>query len=45
MQTGVLATPAVRNLAKQLNLDLSMIKGTGPEGRITIEDVQKSSRF
>src|SRR3989338_6683807 len=43
MQTGVLATPAVRNLAKQLNFDLSMIKGTGPEGRITIEDVQKSS--
>ncbi len=43
MQTGVLATPAVRNLAKQLNVDLSMIKGTGPEGRITIEDVQKAA--
>ena len=37
----VQATPAVRNLAKQLNADLSTIKGTGPEGRITIEDVQK----
>mgnify|MGYP001613668125 CR=1 FL=1 len=37
------ATPAVRNLAKQLNVDLSAIKGTGPEGRITIEDIQKSA--
>lgn len=36
------ATPAVRNLAKQLNINLENIKGTGPEGRITIEDVQKS---
>ncbi|MBI1936081.1 2-oxo acid dehydrogenase subunit E2 [Candidatus Woesearchaeota archaeon] len=41
--TGIMATPAVRNLAKQLNIDLNNIKGTGPEGRITIEDVQKAS--
>jgi len=41
-QPSILATPAVRNLAKQLNVDLNSIKGTGPEGRITIEDVQKS---
>ncbi|MBI2653974.1 2-oxo acid dehydrogenase subunit E2 [Candidatus Woesearchaeota archaeon] len=40
---GVQATPAVRNLAKQLNVDLSTIKGTGTEGRITIEDVQKAA--
>jgi len=39
----VQATPAVRNLAKQLNADLNIIKGTGPEGRITIEDVQKAA--
>jgi len=39
----VTATPAVRNLAKQLNVDLNKIKGTGPDGRITIEDVQKAS--
>ncbi len=38
----ILATPAVRNLAKQLNVDLATIQGTGPEGRITIDDVQKS---
>ncbi|MBI2650770.1 2-oxo acid dehydrogenase subunit E2 [Candidatus Woesearchaeota archaeon] len=37
------ATPAVRNLAKQLNVDLNKIKGTGSDGRITIEDVQKAS--
>ena len=39
----VQATPAVRNLAKQLNVDLNLIKGSGPEGRIIIEDVQKAS--
>ncbi len=42
-QSEVQATPAVRNLAKQLNVDLSSIKGTGAEGRITIDDVQKAS--
>jgi len=36
------ATPAVRSLAKQLNVDLNSIKGTGPDGRITIQDVQKA---
>ena len=39
----VMATPAVRNMAKQLNVDLNSIKGSGPQGRITIEDVQKAS--
>jgi len=39
----VMATPAVRNLAKQLSIDLSSVKGTGPGGRITIEDIQKLS--
>src|SRR3989344_2101811 len=42
--TGAMATPAVRNLAKQLNIDLNAIKGTGPAGRITIEDVQKAGK-
>jgi len=39
-----MATPAVRNLAKQMNVDLNAVKGTGPEGRITIDDVQKLSK-
>ena len=38
------ATPAVRNMAKQLNVDLNSVKGTGPGGRITIEDVQKAGK-
>ena len=42
-QPSIQATPAVRNLAKQLNVDLSGIKGTGPDDRITIEDVQEAA--
>jgi pyruvate dehydrogenase E2 component (dihydrolipoamide acetyltransferase) len=37
----VLATPAVRALAKEMNLDLTRVKGTGPGGRITKEDVER----
>ena len=40
-ETSILATPAVRNLAKQLNVDLANVKGSGQQGRITIDDVQK----
>ena len=40
---AVQAIPAVRNLAKQLNVDLANIKGTGADGRITIDDVQKAA--
>ncbi len=36
----VLATPAVRKLAAELGADLSKIRGTGTEGRITEEDVR-----
>ena len=42
-ETGVLATPAVRSLAKQLKVDLAAVEGTGPGGRITVQDVQQSS--
>jgi pyruvate dehydrogenase E2 component (dihydrolipoamide acetyltransferase) len=38
--SGVLAGPAVRRLARELDLDLSAIKGTGEHGRITREDVK-----
>lgn len=34
-----LAAPPVRKRAKDLDLDLSTIKGTGPEGRITHKDL------
>lgn len=32
-------TPAVRKLAKENNIDLSVIQGSGPKGRISKEDV------
>ena len=38
----VLATPRVRKLAKELGVDLSMVKGTGKGGRITEEDVRRA---
>lgn len=37
---GVLATPATRKLARDLEIDLTTVKGTGLHGRITKEDVQ-----
>jgi 2-oxoisovalerate dehydrogenase E2 component (dihydrolipoyl transacylase) len=33
------ATPAVRKLAKERGIDLATIAGTGPDGRITVEDL------
>ena len=36
----ILATPAVRKLARERNVDLAAIRGTGPRGRITEEDVR-----
>jgi pyruvate dehydrogenase E2 component (dihydrolipoamide acetyltransferase) len=33
------ATPAVRKLAKERGVDLATIAGTGPDGRITVEDL------
>lgn len=39
----VLATPAVRALAKELGVKIETIKGSGPGGSITKEDVIKAS--
>jgi len=36
----VLAAPKVRKLALELGVDIKAVKGTGPQGRITEEDVQ-----
>jgi len=38
--TRVEATPAVRALAKELGVALESVRGTGPSGRITAEDVK-----
>lgn len=37
----VAASPPVRRLAKELGVDLAAITGTGPEGRVTREDVTR----
>jgi pyruvate dehydrogenase E2 component (dihydrolipoyllysine-residue acetyltransferase) len=36
----VLAAPKVRKLALELGVDIKSVKGSGPQGRITEEDVQ-----
>ncbi len=40
---GVLATPATRRLARELGVDMGKIRGTGPQGRVTDEDVKRSA--
>ncbi len=37
----VLATPAVRGLAKELGVDINQVKGTGSEGRVLEKDVRQ----
>lgn len=37
----VLATPAVRGLAKELGIDIQKVKGSGPEGRVLEKDVRE----
>ena len=38
--SGVYASPSVRRIARELEVDLTKIKGTGEKGRITKEDVK-----
>ncbi|HXJ79587.1 MAG TPA: dihydrolipoamide acetyltransferase family protein [Candidatus Methylomirabilis sp.] len=38
----VAATPATRRLARELGVDLRLVKGTGPGGRVTDSDVKGS---
>jgi pyruvate dehydrogenase E2 component (dihydrolipoamide acetyltransferase) len=42
--TAIHASPAVRRLARELDVDLTKIKGTGEKGRITKEDVRAALR-
>ncbi len=39
-QRSIMATPAVKKLALNLNIDISKVKGTGPNGKILEEDVK-----
>jgi pyruvate dehydrogenase E2 component (dihydrolipoamide acetyltransferase) len=38
---SVLATPATRKLARDLSVDIGQVIGTGPNGRITSDDVRE----
>jgi pyruvate dehydrogenase E2 component (dihydrolipoamide acetyltransferase) len=40
----ILATPVARKLAKDLDIDIQKIKGTGPVGRIMKEDIYLASK-
>ena len=39
----VRATPLVRKVAQELGVDLARVDGTGPQGRITEEDVRRAA--
>jgi pyruvate dehydrogenase E2 component (dihydrolipoamide acetyltransferase) len=39
----IIASPLARKVAKDLNIDLSTVVGTGPAGRITRDDVESTS--
>jgi pyruvate/2-oxoglutarate dehydrogenase complex dihydrolipoamide acyltransferase (E2) component len=40
---GVRATPLVRRLARDRGVDLGSVQGTGPDGRVTRDDVMKAT--
>jgi len=42
---GIKTTPAVRGLARKLNVDLTMVTPTGSDGLITMNDVQRAARI
>lgn len=37
----IITTPVARALAKELNIDINQVTGTGPGGRVTTSDVKK----
>ncbi len=41
-QGRIVASPRAKKLASQLGVDLSLVQGTGPHGRIQAEDVQRT---
>lgn len=40
---GALATPATRRLARELGVDIASVRGSGPQGRVTDDDVKRSA--
>jgi pyruvate dehydrogenase E2 component (dihydrolipoamide acetyltransferase) len=43
-ETEVPASPSVRALARELGIDITKILGTGPDGRISLEDVKSFAK-
>jgi pyruvate dehydrogenase E2 component (dihydrolipoamide acetyltransferase) len=39
-----LAAPSVRKLAREIGVDVDTVAGTGPQGRVTVEDVKATAR-
>src|SRR6266487_2102371 len=44
-EARVQATPVARRVAAELGVDLSSVKGTGPEGRVTETDVRAAAKL
>jgi pyruvate dehydrogenase E2 component (dihydrolipoamide acetyltransferase) len=42
--SGVFAGPAARRLARELDIDLTALQGTGEKGRITVADIKIAAR-
>src|SRR5207249_629958 len=43
-EARVRASPVARRVAAELGVDLSSVKGTGPEGRVTETDVRAAAK-
>ena len=43
--TAVKATPAVRALARKLDIDVTMVMPTGPDGVVTSSDVERTAKL
>jgi pyruvate dehydrogenase E2 component (dihydrolipoamide acetyltransferase) len=41
---SVPAAPSVRRFAREIGVDIARVRGTGPEGRVSIEDVKAHAR-
>jgi len=44
LQNAAPAAPSVRRLAREIGVDVNQIKGTGPSGRILLDDVKAYSK-
>ncbi|MBI5832770.1 MAG: 2-oxo acid dehydrogenase subunit E2 [Armatimonadetes bacterium] len=43
-KTPVFASPSVRQFAREVGIDIRTVEGTGPGGRISVEDVKAAAR-